>query len=444
MRWRKRTGFLRDERGNIAMFVILSLPFFFAMATLAVDMGYLWSVQAQLRAAADAAVLAAVRSIDDKERARSLAIEYATKNMQPSKHGDVLKPSDVVFGQWVSESGTFAAGRSPLNAVQVTVRRADANGNAVDLFFAHYVGMGEPNVVVEAVASVKTGQGTFCVLALEQGASGGLGVGGNAKVILKGCGIAVNSASPTALTMKGQSEVLVEKAGISVVGDIRRVGGARLKSGYAPETGSRPIPDPFASLYVPNTSRCDFDDKLLNKNAILSPGVYCGGLSITGQTDVQLNPGVYIVKDGDLRIQGGATVRGDGVIFILTGSSPQGIGSLTLAGHSEIRLTAPTSGPFKGIQLFQDRNASPNGRNKIVGTSKGGSPTKLQVNGALYFPSRELFIAGDTRVEAADGGCVLVVARQIALAGKGELAIECDEALAGPVGLQRFGVRLRK
>jgi Flp pilus assembly protein TadG len=439
---RKRGGFWRDERGNVVIFVVLSLPVFFMLATIAVDVGYLWSIQAQLRAAADAAALAAVHSIDDKARARARAIEYATKNMPTSEHGDVLLPADVALGNW--SSGRFDASGDPLNAVQVILRRASANGNPVSLFFAQYVGMGSPDVTVEAIATVKTRQAHYCVLALDRYDGDSLKTEGKSELKLNRCGIAVNSGSNWAFTMTDQSQVKVRKAGISVVGDIRQESAAKLKADFSPTIGANAVADPFSGLNVPYGYGCNFRDTVVDKDSKLYPGDYCGGLTITNRSDVELGSGVYVIKDGDLRIEGDSDVRGEGVTIILTKGTGKKVGSFWLSGHSMVRLTAPVSGPFKGVQIFQDRAAPSSGQNQIVGASKEGGPTKLYINGALYFPSQTLLIGGDSQVETKDGGCVTVVARKITLADKAHLKIKCDKALAGPAGPQRLGVRLTR
>ena len=49
----------------------------------------------------------------------------------------------------------------------------------------------------------------------------------------------------------------------------------------------------------------------------LVPGVYCNGLTIMGKA--RLEPGIYVMSGGGLRVDGGGMLEGDNVGFFLTG-----------------------------------------------------------------------------------------------------------------------------
>ena len=72
-------------------------------------------------------------------------------------------------------------------------------------------------------------------------------------------------------------------------------------------------------------------------------------------------------------------------------------------------LTAPTSGTFQGIAIFQDRRAvDTNQDNKVNGNS--GS----MILGALYFPSQQLDYNGTGTTDAI---CTMFVARRLKFSG---------------------------
>ncbi len=118
------------------------------MAALAVDVGYLYILKSRLQTTADVAALEAVRQLPDQNALRTTALDYAPKNMATSDHGNVLVTGDVVTGHWNPGPRTFTAAGLPVNAVQVTTRRSQANGNTAPAFFARIIGTDGVDIVV--------------------------------------------------------------------------------------------------------------------------------------------------------------------------------------------------------------------------------------------------------------------------------------------------------
>ena len=425
---RKNKEFLRDDRGVAALFIALSLPVIIAAAAFAIDFGFLASVQAQLRTTADAAALAAATSIDDADRARELALEYAEKNMPEADNGTVVAETDVVIGRWSNSSKSFTPGGSPTNAVQVIARRSGANDNPVELIFGPFIGVPTLSAEATAIAAVLEVRedDTFCLLALDRRRRDAIEFS-SVQAQLSNCGIRVNSDSSSALSLKGKSSLQVDGAVISVVGSIRLSGGADLDTDEPPVTGASRVSDPFRNLDVPSFSGCDFGPPttLVTSDTTLAPGVYCGGLTINGNAEVDFNAGDYFIVDGDLRFEGRAQLDGEDVTFILTSTSTDGstVGSLTVTGNSQLQFTAPRSGDLAGILFFQDRDA-PSGsgdKNRITGNSE------LQADGSFYFPSQELVISGNSQLEVdLDNGCASIIARNITFTGGSQIQIDCE------------------
>ena len=154
MKSRNPTAYHR--RGAALIWVAVSLTMFCGFAALAIDLGYLFVLKNQTQTTSDAASLAAVGQLPDPAAVLSVAVEYAGKNMPPADHGTVLTPSDVVVGGWDFDTRTFTPGPDPPrapNAVKVTTRRAESNGNPALLFFANALGVAQSDVVSAAVAT---------------------------------------------------------------------------------------------------------------------------------------------------------------------------------------------------------------------------------------------------------------------------------------------------
>ncbi len=150
-----------NRRGVSGVWVAICIVPLLGIAALAIDAGYLYVMRNRLQATADAAALAGAGQWPDLPgNVEPAALEYAGKNMPIPEHGTVLLPPDVVQGNWETDPRRiFTAGGNPTNAVQVTTRKAVANGNPVDLFFASVMGFNQTDVSATAIAVMSQGGG---------------------------------------------------------------------------------------------------------------------------------------------------------------------------------------------------------------------------------------------------------------------------------------------
>jgi hypothetical protein len=79
--------------------------------------------------------------------------------------------------------------------------------------------------------------------------------------------------------------------------------------------------------------------------------VYCKGLTIN-KAKVQLAPGTYVIRDGVMKLNSEAEVTGTGVMLFFMGKE----GRLDVNSHSTLKISAPTSGTYNGIVMFQSRD----------------------------------------------------------------------------------------
>ena len=139
------------RRGSVILFTAVSMVVLLGFAALTIDLGMIYLAKTQLQAAADAAATAAASQVPDETASRSTGQYYAALN-SPNQ-GAVLADSDVRFGVWDPGTLVFTEGGSPVNAVEVTVRRAQANGNPFGLFFASLMGIVETDISARAIAA---------------------------------------------------------------------------------------------------------------------------------------------------------------------------------------------------------------------------------------------------------------------------------------------------
>ncbi|MGI9414083.1 MAG: pilus assembly protein, partial [Hyphomicrobiales bacterium] len=168
---------------------------------------------------------------------------------------------------------------------------------------------------------------------------------------------------------------------------------------------------------APFVGSCDHKDLVVkNKNGstTLSPGVYCGGISIQ-HGDVEFEPGVYIIKDGSFSITANSTVVGEYVGFYLTGDNAV----YDFGSNSDINFSAPRDGPLAGILFFEDRDA-PLMRRHVIKSKRADN-----LLGTIYLPSGVFVVETNNKV-ADQSAYTAVIARRIELSKKPNLYLNAD------------------
>ncbi|MGH7986276.1 MAG: hypothetical protein ACREQX_08330, partial [Candidatus Binataceae bacterium] len=161
-----------------------------------------------------------------------------------------------------------------------------------------------------------------------------------------------------------------------------------------------------------------------NDTVTLSPGTYEGGIQIGNNVrSVTFNPGTYIIDGGGISVPGGATLSGSGVTFFLAGGAAYA--PVILSGNSRVNLSAPVSGPFKGILFFQDRSvaAGDSADDSVISGDAGST-----FDGALYFPTTGLTYAGDSSA----GGYTFLIADRITVMRNAKLGNDYSSLQDGP------------
>jgi hypothetical protein len=421
---RARAESAGTRAGAVLVLVMVALPALCIMAAVVIDLGHLFTVRAQLQATADAAALAAAGRLPDQPAAVAEALRYATFNAGAA---GVVTTANVNAGHW---SGTeFTPQGSPVNAVRVSAHRRASQGNPVPLFLGGFLGQHFADVSASAIAGNAPATGTGCIWALGtagQPSTYALRVQNTGSAInAPNCGIYSNS-SPNSLTVS--SGASVSAASIDLAGGYVFAGSGSLMPN-PPTTNVAPTPDPLAGLLSPpaNVSApCGTfpygSSTAVNPGSgttILYPGVYCGGIGVRSGAELQLQPGIYVVRGGTLGgganmvVQNnGTTLTGHGVMFYLTCTSgpcsPTGTEkhALNFQSGAVINLSAPTSGPYSGILFYQDPN--------LKGTSDADanyfhSGASSSYDGVFYFPTQWLRFGSGSATQA-DWRVVLIAA----------------------------------
>jgi hypothetical protein len=351
-----------SERGSILILTALSMTVLLGIAALSLDISFMYDKRNRLHAAADAGAKSAAFELQ-RNSSISLIDLKTFANQQVSAHGfNPAGPTNVVVNH-PPASGAFS-GNGAYVEVIVSEPTSTFIGRILDP-----AGIMTPGA--RAVAG--TSNNLACIITLgpsptDPFASLELG---NSKFTLNGCGAAVGgdlSAFNPNSTIRGTPNPSVGITGICT-GPCGVCPTADSTGCMGKPTTGAPMPsDPLSGLVAPtNPGGC-----IAGEAATLPPGCYTSiATSVkTLEAGPGGTPGIYYVT-GPVKVSG--TLTGTNVMIYLTGA-----GQFEGDNKDELHLSAPTSGPYTGIAIFQDPSDTLNFDAKNQFT--------LNVTGAIYMP----------------------------------------------------------
>ncbi|WP_316176909.1 MULTISPECIES: Tad domain-containing protein [unclassified Bradyrhizobium] len=345
--------FGRAKDGQISMiFAITIIPILVSVGA-AVDFAKSSDTKAQLQKSVDAAVLAGVTQASAQQ---------------------VSTASAVFSGSFKGRFGTGTTATFTPNS------DGSLSGTATTSVKTSFLNvMGTTSLGVTASATAKAGAQTtspVCILLVSTI---------NAQSLLVNSGAQLNAPSCEIHVLSTQSPAAMFNATLNVKRicikgtNITKNGGATPPA----ETGCAAISDPFAGkLPAVTVGACTTNNKVYDPGSVtLSPGVYCGATNFNGSGTLTLNPGLYIIKGGAMTFNSGWTVTGSGVTFYLVDQNA----TLTFNGNVNATLSAPTSGTYANILMYEPSGLSTSNL-PINGTSSSS------YTGLMYLPSRNVTI----------------------------------------------------
>ncbi len=279
------------------------------------------------------------------------------------------------------------------------------------VFFAGPIGANAGPVSRESIAEVAGLDSNICVIALDEDIARGISLDSNASLDAPDCAIYANSTTPKAISALSNSRL---------IGNLICSAGG--KEGSAsnfnpdPTLDCPPISDPLAERAHPPVGPCDHTN-FTKKDYVgtLSPGVYCNGLFIHGASKVTLEPGVYVIKEGNFKIDNTSEVTGEGVGFFLTGLS----GQFQFTKDAKIRLSAPTTGPMAGLLFMEDDTILEATKHRIT------SDYADYLVGTIYLP-RGAFLIDANQDVASESEFTVLVVRALELKAGPRLVLNTD------------------
>ncbi|TMB16299.1 MAG: hypothetical protein E6J59_19300 [Deltaproteobacteria bacterium] len=387
--YEKRDG----ERGQVLATTVIAFVAICALVAVAADTGLFFDHRRRMQTGVDSAAMAGAEQL--RRAASATQIESAAFNAAATNGFTNGVNGAQVAVNHPPTSGFYAGNDAFVEAVISQVRPTT---------FMGILGFQTATVSTRAVAGAKAGPA--CIYAMDPTAASAFNVNGGASVTAT-CGIVDDSSSSNAMNSSGGSSS-VTATSIAVTGNV-----TGCCYSPTPQTGVPPEPDPFAQRAAPVFSGCDYTKfKVTGGTKILTPGVYCDGIDITGGSTVTFSPGLYVLNGGGLSVSGNSTLNGTGVTFYNTASGSNAYKPVSISGGTIGTLSAPTSGPMEAMLFFQDRGI----RSSQTNTISGGST--LNLAGAVYFLTTPLNFSGNS---SGDADYTILVASLITFTGASRL-----------------------
>lgn len=430
-----------DERGGVAILVALGLLAFVAAAALAIDAGQLYVVRNELQTAAAAGAMAAVNKLGDAKAVTAEAVGYVARNLPSGATGEGGTPLPaaqvtVEQGVWDGVARSFAATDDGPNAVRVTARRARASGNAVGLLFARVFGRDDAEVSASAIAV--RARGSYCLVAVEKAAKDAFLMRSNARASLVNCSTYVaSSGARPALRTEGAAMLKVDASQQICAHSYAGSGYSKTPRDNCPPPDNL---DPLSGKAKPTPTACAAANTNVTykASAILSPGTYCGRLTVNSNVTITLRPGVYVLRGARLEVRSNSLVRvepgGSGVLIYLVYDAAQlGESSIAVSSNSVLDLWAQPMRPYAGVLLYQEQDTRNGIRTQLFNSNATG-----RLRGTIYLPDSPVVLDSNGETDGdVIAECGLWVARTYLFKSNARLSL--DRGNATSCGFDPFG-----
>ncbi|MFC7292991.1 TadE/TadG family type IV pilus assembly protein [Hirschia litorea] len=392
MRSNSINNFTMNEQGNTAIFMALFLGALTLLVSGMMEFAFVNNQKQELQSLADISALAAASEIaitsNDPAKIEAVATAYVASQ---DRDQNITVNPDVDL-----QANTVGVNLSaPLK--QVTPFRL----------------IKAETITASATAIASGESGNICVIGLNETVEKTVSLESNASLYAPNCAIYSNSKHSYGLVSLSNAKITAE--------DLFTSGGYQgMRQNFAPLpiTDAPTISNPLANRPHPTYSGCDFNNyQIGNKTITIHPGVYCGGLSINSSAKVTLSKGIYILKDGPLKVEANAELTGEGVGFFLTGRDAYFI----FTSNAKVTLSAPEDGVMAGLLFFEDKYNAFGAIHRIT------SEFTRYLVGTIYLPRGRLSIDAVTPV-ADHSEFTVIVANTISLTSSPNLVLNTDYA----------------
>ena len=407
---RKFRRALANTGGNVAVMTALLSPAIIGGLGLGAETSYWYVTQRGLQNAADEAAIAAATNAStsyDKE-AKAVAAQMGF--------------TDGVNNVTVTVSNTAACPGGGNTCYSVTI------SDKVPLYLAQVVGyQGDTtvngkngvNLSSTALAKQATTPRQYCLLAL---ATTGTGIQANGVPFanLAGCNI-MSDSNATCNGNNTNADIGDAHATNNGCGNVQHSNTPIVTDPYSGLAANIPA-DTCAGSY-PQEPAKKKDPALPASNqwsgakTLSGNTIFCGDMQLTADVTITATSNaVLVIENGQLDTNGHtlSTTAGSGLTIIFSGSN----GTYTHAptGGGTLNFTAPTSGTWSGVALYQD----PSLTSGVDVSAAGNSPT-WDITGLVYQPNANDTFSGAVNKSNNGQSCFAMVVHTVTINGTGSI-----------------------
>ena len=204
-------------------------------------------------------------------------------------------------------------------------------------------------------------------------------VNSGARVKAENCGVDIQSVNNPAFIMNSGSTI--ETTRFCVKGTQYIKNGGTLTN---LQVGCNAAADPYAGkMAEPKLpTNCTDSGTKDGQTQSIKPGMHCD-LTFNGSPTITFEPGLHIIK-GRMIINSNSTVTANGVTFYF----PDVDSELRANGGLTFKASAPTSGAYKGVLMFEKTSNAAVGSNTRQYIFNGSNGETLE--GIIYLPNRDV------------------------------------------------------
>ena len=383
----------RDESGQALILFALGLAVLLGMAALTIDVGLAYVARRDMQNAADAAALAGADVLLEGQSsgvAKNAARDLALQNGYDNAAADVTVTINIP-----PKSGPHSGDS---DFIEVII------AHPIDTLLAPAVGVTSFDISARAVAGIDKVPKPYSIITLSETACQSMQFNGQVNLTVTDAGTLTNSECPAG-AFYTNGTVNVNTSANHVVGGWTLTGGSGNVSPSPSKAGH--YDDPLIGVPVPTPTSGPVQTCPTYGGppgtVTLQPGIYDCTLDPPGDWGLQFDPGDYhitggIVSNGSGNVtfgQGLYFLQGKGMIFtgngVVTGDEVTFYideGQVTLTGTGDTQLTAPTSGPYEGVVIFQNRSLTTTVNMSGDALSDGW--------GAVYAAGAQIHLVGNT------------------------------------------------
>lgn len=434
--------FGRDEAGSVATFLI-AVPVLAGTVAVGVETGEFYSIKRKMQSAADAAAIAG-----SYDRINGATSSITTDGQYAAQRNGFTNGSNgvTVTINVPPTSGGYTTNTTAVEAI-ITQTKSFSLGGVI------FNWLGKSNNGFTMRARTVAAQGSYtnsstnttttssttqegCIVALTTGNEQGVNITSfnnlNTDCSIMSNGTASTNDSNASIYMSSFNHATLHattgaSAQIWTRGSFYKTSYNSFSADNTLTSQTTTITDPYSSLTIPSSLTCTYTNyaEPSGNNLTLSPGTYCGGLSVVNKSNVYFTPGTYYIANGDLVIRSDNNVscpnctNSSGVNFILTQTDGNNsdIGGVSITSENNVSLNAGTGDTYPGVLFYQDRrvaNGTMTSSSKIFTLS---SLNNVTLSGAVYFPNNRIDIESVNNIDGTSNtGCTIWIGRYIKFA----------------------------